>query len=90
MNSSMEMILNDSMGPGHVTSAGHVTSVIPMEENIAYNKQRRSDGYEYVINELVYASVEECDRLPEDSPASNAYLDIIDNVDSPNTLYTCS
>ena len=74
INSSMEMILNDSTGVGHVTSA------ISMEENIAYNKRRRSDGYEYVINELVYASVEQCDRLPEDSPASNAYLDILDNT----------
>ena len=83
INSSMEMILNDSTG-----SVSHVTSAISMEENIAYNRQRRSDGYEYVINELVYASIEQCDRLPEDSPASNAYLDILDNTDSPDILYS--
>ena len=94
INSSMEMILNDSTGVGHVilndsTGSDHVTSTIPMEENIAYNKQRRSSGYEYVINELVYASVEQCDRLPEDSPASNTYLDILgDNISPPNTLYS--
>ena len=71
MNSSMELILSDSstggashvilnddsMGADHVTSTGHVTSDIPMKENIAYNQQRRSDGYEYVENELVYASI---------------------------------
>jgi hypothetical protein len=86
INSSIETILNESTGSGgdHVilngsTGGGHVTSAIPMEENIAYNRHRRSDGYEYVINELVYASIDECNGLPQDSPVSNAYLDILDN-----------
>ena len=71
INSSMEMILNES-------TTGHVTS-IPMEENIAYNKRRQSDGYEYVINELVYASVEQPNQIQpveSTSTASNGYLDL--------------
>ena len=85
INSSRDMILSDSTGRDHVTfndSTGgdHVTSEIPMEENIAYSRRRRSDGYEYVINELVYASIDECDQqLPQESPVSNTYMDILDN-----------
>ena len=71
INSSMEMILNEN-------TTGHVTS-IPMEENIAYNKRRRSDGYEYVINELVYASVEQPNQIQpveSTSQTSNGYLEL--------------
>ena len=80
-----EMILSNSTGRDHVTfndSTGgdHVTSEIPMEENTAYGRRKRSDGYEYVVNELVYASIDECDQqLPQESLVSNTYMEILDN-----------
>ena len=65
IDDSREMILSDNTGGDHVTfndstGGGHMTSEIPTEENIAYSRRRSSDGYEYVVNELVYASIEEC------------------------------
>ena len=59
INSSMEVILNDNTG------ADHVTSTIPMEENIAYNKQRRSSGYEYVMYTPALSSLIDYQRTPQ-------------------------
>lgn len=50
---------------------------IQMEENIAYtNRRRKSDDNDYVINQLVYASIEECDQPQFNVGSPNAYEDI--------------
>ena len=69
---STEMIL-------HSESRDEDTHYAPiqMEENIAYtNRRRKSDDNDYVINQLVYASIEECDQPQFNVGSPNAYEDI--------------
>lgn len=74
-STSMDKMLDEGV-------AGHMTSILT-EHNVAYHahKRRSSDEYEedYVINELVYASIHQRDSLPlADSPSSNIYYSILD------------
>lgn len=72
LNSSTEMILRESR-------ADVSTSSITMKENVAYKKGAKSDGHDYVINELVYASIGEHDWPQLDSGSPNPrYMTILD------------
>lgn len=68
---NMEMILNGNREDVSPSS-------IVMEDNVTYNQSMKSDGNDYVINELVYASIGECDKLQLESGSPNTYMTILD------------
>ena len=78
LNSSIEVMLSESR------DMSELSSCIPTEENVAYNARKKSDGYEYVINELVYASIDECDLGPQVEVGSpDSYLTILEPTTIP-------
>ena len=73
-NNSMETILN-----GETERDNNLIAMpMRMEVNIAYTRARKksNDDHDYVINELVYASIEECDQPECIIGSPDAYEDV--------------
>ena len=80
LTSSVEAILSD--GGGEIAELSTSTGMsIFTKENVAYGKRKRSDGYaEYVINDLVYATIDECDhqQFQIELGSPNSYISVLE------------